>query len=118
MERLTPNFSFDIFIDNYFTSFRLLNHLEINNIWATNALKKKRLCKCTITVKTAAKKVAILNSASEAKKKCNINSGWFRTTAGNVIKNLSIQEQQSNQSHCYNQNMGFVNRLDQNVAKG
>ena len=64
------------------------------------------------------KKVATLNSAREAKKKCNINSGWFRTTAGNVIKNLNIQEQQSNQSHCYNQNMGFVNKMDQNVAKG
>ena len=120
MERLTPNFSFDIFIDNYFTSLRLLIHLEINNIWATNALKKNRLCKCTITVKSVKlqKKVATLNSAREAKKKCNISSGWFRTTAGNVRKNLNIQEQQSNQSHCYNQNMGFVNRMDQNVGKG
>ena len=69
-------------------------------------------------MKTAAKKVATLNSTHEAKKKFNINNGWFRTIAGKVRKNLNIQEQQSNQSHCYNQNMGFVNRLDQNVAKG
>ena len=27
-----------------------------------------------------------------------------------------IQEQQPNQIHCYNQNMGFVNRMDQSVA--
>ena len=53
-----------------------------------------------------------------SKRKCNINSGWFRTIAGKVRKNLNIQEQQSNQSHCYNQNMGFVNKMDQNVAKG
>ena len=28
-----------------------------------------------------------------------------------------IQEQQPNQFHCYNKNMGFINRMDQNVAK-
>ena len=28
-----------------------------------------------------------------------------------------IPEQQPNQFHCYKQNMGFVSRLDQNVAK-
>ena len=27
---------FDIFMDNYFTSFRLLTHLGVNNIWATS----------------------------------------------------------------------------------
>ena len=29
----------------------------------------------------------------------------------------NIQEQQPNQLHCYNKNMGFVNRMEQNVAK-
>ena len=38
MECLTPTFSFDIFIDNYFTSFRLFPHLEVNNIRATGVL--------------------------------------------------------------------------------
>ena len=28
-----------------------------------------------------------------------------------------IQEQQPYQFHCYNKNMGFVNRMDRNVAK-
>ena len=28
-----------------------------------------------------------------------------------------IKKQQPNQSHCYNQNMGSVSRMDQNVAK-
>ena len=27
-----------------------------------------------------------------------------------------MQVQQPNQFHCYNQNMAFVNRMDQNVA--
>ena len=32
MECLTPTFRFDLFSDNYFTSFRLLTHLGVNNI--------------------------------------------------------------------------------------
>ena len=32
MESLTPTVSFDIFIDNYFTPFRLLTHLGVNKI--------------------------------------------------------------------------------------
>ena len=32
------------------------------------------------------------------------------------VERKYIQEQQPNQFHCYNQNMGFVNRMDQNVA--
>ena len=35
----------------------------------------------------------------------------------NKIERKYIQKQQPNQFHCYNQNMGFVNRMDQNVAK-
>ena len=32
IESLTPTFRFDIFINNYFTSFHLLIHLGVNNI--------------------------------------------------------------------------------------
>ena len=32
MECLTPTVSFDIFIDNYFTPFRLLTHVGVNKI--------------------------------------------------------------------------------------
>ena len=48
MECLTPTSSFDIFMDNYFTSFRLVTHLGVNNIRATSVLNKNRLRKCTI----------------------------------------------------------------------
>ena len=37
---LTPSVSFEIFMDNYFTSFRLLTHLGVNNIRATRVLNK------------------------------------------------------------------------------
>ena len=33
------------------------------------------------------------------------------------VKRMYIQEQQPNQYHCYNQNMGFVKRIDQDMAK-
>ena len=49
MECLPPTVSFDIFMDNYFTSFRLLSHLGVNNIRATLVLNKISLRKCTIT---------------------------------------------------------------------
>ena len=56
MECLTPFVSFDIFLDNYFTSFRLLTHVGVNNIRATRVLVKNSLRTCTIPwEKTAAK---------------------------------------------------------------
>ena len=48
MECLTQTVSFDIFMDNYFTSFRQLTHLRVNNIRATLVLNKNRRSKCTI----------------------------------------------------------------------
>ena len=40
IECLTPSVSFDIFMDNYLTSFRLLTLLGVNNIRATRVLRK------------------------------------------------------------------------------
>ena len=48
MECLTPSVSFDIFMDNYFTSFRLLTQHGVNNIRATRVLSKNRLRKYNI----------------------------------------------------------------------
>ena len=36
-------------MDNYFTSFRLLTHVGVNNIREAGVLNKKWLRKCTIT---------------------------------------------------------------------
>ena len=35
----------------------------------------------------------------------------------NKVQRKHIQEQQPSQFHCYNQNMGFVNRIDQHLVK-
>ena len=48
MKCLTPSVSFDIFMDNYFTSFCLFTHLGVNNIRGTRVLNENRLHKYTI----------------------------------------------------------------------
>ena len=71
MECLTATVSFDIFMDNYFTSFRLLTHLGVNNIRATRVLNKNSLRKVTIIGDKLLQKkrnVGTLKSAHQAKK--------------------------------------------------
>ena len=71
---------------------------------------------------------------TSSKKQCNFDSGQNNSSAiyiassesfepkrfvqcwNNYEKKKKVQEQQRNHFHCYNQNMGFVNRVDQNVA--
>ena len=86
MECLTSSVSFEIFTDNYFTSFCLLALLEVNNIWATRLLNKNRLSRYTIIGDKQLQKrnVATLNSAYQAKKECNFNSGWSEQQQGGL----------------------------------
>ena len=63
-------------MDNYFTSFRLLTHLEVNNIRTTGVLNKNRLRKCALSLGTNSCKkrnVAFLNSVHQAKKQRNVD---------------------------------------------
>ena len=60
MECLPPTVSCHIFMDNYFTSFRLLTHLGVNNIQATGVLNNT------------------LETNSYKKKQCNFDSGWLQ----------------------------------------
>ena len=70
MDCLSPVFSFDMFMDNYFRSFCLLTYIGFNNIRATGMFSKNRLRKCTITgdKQQQKKNVVTLNSAHQAKK--------------------------------------------------
>ena len=76
---LAPSVSFDTFMDNYFTPFRLLTHLGVNNIRATRVLNKNRLRKFNFIGDKQLQKrnVTTLNSAHEAKKQCDFDSGWL-----------------------------------------
>ena len=42
MEYLSTTVSFDLFMDNRFTSLHLLTHFRVNNIQATGVLNKNR----------------------------------------------------------------------------
>ena len=79
MACLTAGASFDAFIGNYFTSFRLLTHLGVTNVRATRMLNRNRLRKCTTTGDKHLEKrnAATLNSANKAKVMCNFDSGWL-----------------------------------------
>ena len=62
----------------YFTSFRLITHLGVNNISATVVFSKNGLRKCV--------NVATLSNAHQAKNKvqCNHDSGWLEQQHGSL----------------------------------
>ena len=92
-------------------------------------LNKSRLRKCTIVGDKQLQKrnVATLNSAYQAKKQCNFDSGWLEQQQGGLLNLVKLRgllgverkyvQEQPNQFCCYNQNMSFVSRRDQNVAR-
>ena len=76
-------------MDNYFTCFHLLTHLEVNNIRATGVLNKSRLRKWTIIGDKHLQKKERgdfeQRSAHQAKKKkqCNL-CGWLERHQGDL----------------------------------
>ena len=87
MECLTPTVSFDIFMNNYLTTFRLLTHLGDSNIQATGVLNKNSLLKCTaIGDKQLQKRKERggfeQHSAHQAKKQCNLRGQLERRQGG------------------------------------
>ena len=106
------------------------------NIRAAGVLNKNTLGKCTIIwdkqlqksgyfeQRTSSKKSSITLTAVgqtdnrsvyiSSSKSCEAKRfAW----CWNKFERKYIQEQQADEFHCYNQNMEFVNRMDQNVAK-
>ena len=81
IECSTPPFSFHIFMDNYFTSFRLLTHFGVNNIQATGVVNQNRFRKCTIIVDNLLQKKECDHSEQRISSKKSIAT-LIRTTAG------------------------------------
>ena len=73
MEYLPPTIGCHIFMNNYLTFFRLLTHLGVNNIRATDVLNKIRLLKC-----------AIIGDKQPQKKECGYSEK--RTSSKKVIQ--------------------------------
>ena len=79
--------SFDIFMDIYFTSFRLLTLLGANNIGATHVLNKSRLRNCTIIGDKQLQKRkerSHFKQRTSTKKQCNFDSGWLEQLQGGL----------------------------------
>ena len=110
-------------MDNYFTSFHLLTHLVVITTFEQQVCSTKIDYANALSLgeRAAKKNVVIFNSAHQAKKQCNFDSVWLeqqQVAYEHICKKVyAIQEQQLNQLQCYNQSMGFVARIDHNVAK-
>ena len=120
-------------MDYYFTSFCLLIHLGVNKIPATGVLNKSRLHKCTIIGNKQQKKESFHFEQRTLSKKAVYL--WLEQQEGvciafsesckpkrfvrcrKKVERKHIQEQQPSQLQSYNQNMGFVNRMDQHLVK-
>ena len=121
MECLIPTFSFDIFVGNFFTSFRLFTRLRVNNIRATGVLDKNRLRKCILGTssckkresghfkqRTSSKKPATLTVVDQNNSRvvyiaCSESCEHKRfAQCWNKVERKYIREQ-PNQFHCYNQ---------------
>ena len=137
IECLTWSVSFDVFMDNISHLFICLSTLKLTTL--EQHLRSTKICYANAlslgTNGCKKRNVATLNSANQAKKQCNFDSGWLEWQQWDFYSffwilwteeicslleqswKKYIQEQQPNQFHCCNHNMGFVTRMDQDVAK-
>ena len=135
MEVLPKGLSYNIFFDNFFTSFRLLKHLNSNNIRATGTANKAKLTQCPIIApkKLEKKERGYFEKASSSDNSLII-VGWNDNRpvylASNHIgtvpeanvrrwdKRLKdfIEVPQPYLFSEYNKGMGGVDRCDQNIA--
>lgn len=135
LEELPRETSYHIFMDNFFTSFRLLDHLFNNGIRATGVIRSNKLSKCPIeSSKSLEKKprgffdqrtdnsnsltivgwndnrsVYVVSNAIGSQPTVKV-SRWCRKT------NTRIDVDQPNLIKMYNRHMGGVDRCDQNIS--
>jgi Transposase IS4 len=135
LEELPRESSYHIFIDNFFTSFRLLDHLRCNGIRATGVIRSNKLRQCPIeSTKSLEKKargffdqrtdnrnsltivgwndnrsVYVTSNAVGSEPKATV-SRWCRKTS------TRINVEQPNLIKMYNRYMGGVDRCDQNIS--
>ena len=74
-------------MNNYFTSFRLLSHLEASKIWAMGMLNKNSLPEYTIVWEKEPQKKGmwpLWKVHIKQKKQCKFDSGWFERQQSSV----------------------------------
>lgn len=135
LEELPRNVSYHIFIDNFFTSFRLLDQLANNNIQATGVVRSNRLGSCTVeSGKTLEKQKRGFFTQRTDQSNVLTVVGWNDNravyVASNAIGSRPVSQVlrycRKSRSHIsidqpflirkYNKGMGGVDRCDQNVS--
>ena len=85
------------------------NSCKKNGTWQIWTAHIKQKSSDTLTVISLNNRAVYIASYESCELK------WFSRCC-NKVEERHIQEQQPNQIHCYIQNMGFVNRMDQSMT--
>ena len=135
VETLPKKNSYNVFFDNFFTTFRLVQHLGDNNIRATGTVHRSQLHKTPITgPNELQKKARGFHEELSASDNSITLAGWNDTRHVYVSSNTHpvhpvssvrrwdkknkafIQVPRPNIIEAYNKGTGGVDRCDQNVA--
>jgi len=135
LEELPRGVSYHVFMDNFFTSFRLLNHLHEHNIQATGVIRSNKLGRCSIEPPKSLEKKdrGFFNQRTDSQGVMTV-VGWNDNRSVYVTSNVvgvqptstvsrwcrktnsRINVVQPNLIRKYNKHMGGVDRCDQNIS--
>ena len=135
LEELPRGTAYHIFVDNFFTSFRLLHHLHQNNVQATGVIRSNKLGRCSIEPAKALEKKArgFFDQRTDSNGVITV-VGWNDNRAVYVASNAAaahpttavsrwcrknnsrISIDQPQLIKLYNKHMGGVDRCDQNIS--
>ena len=135
LNSLPPKLSYHVFCDNFFTSLRLVQHLQNENIKITGTIRSNRLDKCSILAPKLLEKKArgFYDQSTDEQGRLTV-VGWNDNRCVYVVSNcLSVSHASTVSRFCrkqkkrisvdqpelikvYNKNMGGVDRCDQNIS--
>ena len=135
LNSLPPKLSYHVFCDNFFTSLRLVQHLQNENIKITGTIRSNRLDKCSILAPKLLEKKArgFYDQSTDEQGRLTV-VGWNDNRCVYVVSNcLSVSPASTVSRFCrkqkkrisvdqpelikvYNKNMGGVDRCDQNIS--
>lgn len=135
LQSLQPNLHFHLYFDNFFSSIPLFHELSNRNLKATGTIRENRTSKCPLPTNNEFKKTErgtflFKSSHPENILVCKWNDNSAVTVASNVdsveplhkAKRFSQQQKkyilidQPSVIKKYNENMGGVDRSDQNIG--
>lgn len=135
LRTIDANAPFHLFFDNFFTSIPLLDELRERGLKATGTIRENRVSKCPLPTNKEFKKTdrgSLKYKATRAEEiiVCKWNDNSVVTVASNAAKVLPLSKVKRFSQHekryvqvdqpalikVYNENMGGVDRSDQNIG--